>query len=156
MGKSLLVLSICIILSCCSSKTKLPNADFEIDEVKSLTLTGDSNSSGIPFFQNIIQIEGLESLVQSGLKKNNSWKAQLALVNVVRTELGLSISDSKPSIEEKFRGEKGEKKQESRALKKTLCQVGVEQHRLIGKLISGVNGKYSRSPQKCICVKLNF
>ena len=57
MGKSLLVLSICILLSCCSSKTKLPNTDFEIDEVKSLTLTGDSNSSGIPFFQNIIQIE---------------------------------------------------------------------------------------------------
>lgn len=121
MNKSLLLLSGCILFGCSSKKISPLNTDYEADKIESLTLKGDSNISKIPSFQKIIQIEGLESLVQNGFQKNNSWKAQLAKVNVVRTKLGLTISGSKPNIDGTISWSEGrEKTRESDFTKKPI------------------------------------
>ena len=121
MNKSLLFLSGCILFGCSSKKISPPINVYKADKIESLTLKGDSNTSKIPSFQKIIQIEGLESLVQNGFQKNNSWKAQLAKVNVVRTKLGLTISGSKPNIDGKISWSEGrEKTRESDFTKKPI------------------------------------
>ena len=121
MNKSLLLLSGCILFGCSSKKISPLNNVYEADKIESLTLKGDSNTSKIPSFQKIIQIEGLESLVQNGFQKNNSWKVQLARVNVVRTKLGLTISGSKPNIDGKISWSEGrEKTRESDFTKKPI------------------------------------
>ncbi|MAL85116.1 MAG: hypothetical protein CMI23_01990 [Opitutae bacterium] len=121
MNKSLLLLSGCILFGCSSKKISPLNNVYQADKIESLTLEGDSNISTPPSFQKIIQIEGLESLVHNGFQKNNSWKVQLAKVNVVRTELGLTISGSKPSIEGTISWSEGrEKTRESGFIEKTI------------------------------------
>ena len=149
MNKSLLLLSGCILFGCSSKKISPLNTDYEADKIESLTLKGDSNTSKIPSFQKIIQIEGLESLVQNGFQKNNSWKAQLAKVNVVRTKLGLTISGSKPNIDGTISWSEGrEKTRESDFTKKPIPKwSGVLL--LTGKLMFGENGRCSRNLQRC-------
>ena len=89
-------------------------------------------------------------MVHNGFQKNNSWKVQLAKVNVVRTELGLTISGSKPSIEGTISWSEGrEKTRESGFIEKTIPKAGKGVLLLTGKLMFGENGSCSRSLQKC-------
>jgi len=62
------------------------------------SLSGESNASNVPFFQSIIKINGLDSLVSRALLKNPDWKVQLAKVELVRVKSGLPTADSEPNL----------------------------------------------------------
>jgi multidrug efflux system outer membrane protein len=62
------------------------------------SLSGESNASEVPFFQSIIKINGLDSLVNRALLKNPDWKVQLAKVELIRVKSGLPTADSQPKL----------------------------------------------------------
>ena len=109
MNRFLLILGIAILYGCASREINISNEKL-LPKDESFTLVGDSNSTGIPSFQELFPIEDLNYLVKEGLQNNPSWNSQLARLEMEKIKSGISVTDSKPKLSARIGWQEGEEK----------------------------------------------
>ena len=97
---------------CVSKEIKDFDSESLIPKDSSLILSTDSNFTTSPrlYFENFFTDQALHALIQSGLTKNPSWKAQLAKLELEKISSGIRTSESKPSLQTKLGWLDGEEK----------------------------------------------
>ena len=97
------------------------------------SLSGELNATEVPFFQSIIKIDGLDSLVSRALLKNPDWKVQLARVELVKVKSGLPTADSEPNLNVQLGFNEGREILGSLALLSNQFLIGKPVPCLVGK-----------------------